>query len=442
MNQPRITSRYQPRDWQRRAHAQIAGHRFNVLVVHRRAGKTVMAINLLIAACLARPNGRFAYFAPTLKQAKQISWGLLKEYTANIPGIDFKEAELRVIFPTGSEIQLFSGEQHDAARGMGFDGVVLDEIANFPPDAWPSSIRPTLSDRGGWATFIGTPNGLDLFHEFYQRGQDPSQTEWWSALYPVTATGVLPQSEVESARNSAVSTAAFRREYMCDFTASADDVLIPLELIQRAQGRSISFDGALSGAEKVVGVDVARFGSDRTVFFSRWGKQALPPIVIEQADLMHTVGLLTQLIDRWKPDATFIDEGGVGGGVIDRCRQIGFDVVGVNFGARAIDPRYLNRRAEMWFALRDWLQDGGILPDDPGLLADLSAPQFSFDAGNRLKLEPKDQIKKRMGKSTDLGDGLALTFAFPVMPAGRSAHGHGFTQTQHSFDPFEEAYHA
>lgn len=110
-----------------------------------------MAINLLIAACLARPNGRFAYFAPTLKQAKQISWGLLKEYTANIPGIDFKEAELRVIFPTGSEIQLFSGEQHDAARGMGFDGVVLDEIANFPPDAWPSSIRPTLSDRGGWA---------------------------------------------------------------------------------------------------------------------------------------------------------------------------------------------------------------------------------------------------------------------------------------------------
>lgn len=122
-----------------------------MLVVHRRAGKTVMAINLLIAACLARPNGRFAYFAPTLKQAKQISWGLLKEYTANIPGIDFKEAELRVIFPTGSEIQLFSGEQHDAARGMGFDGVVLDEIANFPPDAWPSSIRPTLSDRGGWA---------------------------------------------------------------------------------------------------------------------------------------------------------------------------------------------------------------------------------------------------------------------------------------------------
>ena len=92
--------------------------------------------------------------------------------------------------------------------------------------------------------------------------------------------------------------------------------------------------------------------------------------------------------------------------------------------------------------MRDWLQDGGILPDDPALLADLSAPQFSFDAGNRLKLEPKDQIKKRMGKSTDLGDGLALTFAFPVMPAGRSAHGHGFTQTQHSFDPFEEAYHA
>ena len=108
--------------------------------------------------------------------------------------------------------------------------------------------------------------------------------------------------------------------------------------------------------------------------------------------------------------------------MIDRCRQLGFDVVSVNFGARAVDTRYYNRRSEMWFCLRDWLHEGGILPEDTALLADLSAAQFLFDAGTRLKLKPKDQIKKRLGSSPDLGDALALTFAFPVVSAGRSGH--------------------
>ncbi len=102
--------------------------------------------------------------------------------------------------------------------------------------------------------------------------------------------------------------------------------------------------------------------------------------------------------------------------------QLGFDVIAVNFGERAIDTGYSNRRAEMWDGMKQWLEDGGVLPNINGLQADLSAPTYSFDASNRMKLEHKDEIRKRLGASTDLGDALALTFAMPVTAADEPIH--------------------
>jgi hypothetical protein len=258
---------YQPRPWQLRVHALMAGHRYTVVVVHRRGGKTYLACNTLITAAMAKPEGRFAYVAPLLKQAKAISWALFKQLCAPIPGVQFKDSELLARFPNGATIQLFSGESHDDIRGQGFDGVVLDEFAQFPIDAWGSSIRPTLSDRHGWALMIGTPRGLDLLHEFFMRGQDHRHDEWCSASFPVTDTGVLSEHEIESAKRAATTEAQFRREYLCDFGASTDDVLIPLPLVSAAMARSVTTKAALTGMPKILGVDVARFGDDRSVLF-------------------------------------------------------------------------------------------------------------------------------------------------------------------------------
>jgi hypothetical protein len=439
MTTEQIVHRYQPRDWQAEVHSLIAGARYSVVIVHRRGGKTVMAVNTLIAAAIAAPNGRYAYAAPLLKQSKSIAWNLLKDFTEGIPGVQFRETELRVIFPNGSEIALFAGESHDTIRGQGFDGVVLDEVAQFPIDAWGSSIRPTLSDREGWALFIGTPRGLDQLHEFFIRGQDPSHPEWVSAIYPATETGVLSSDEIESARQAATTPSQFQREYLCDFSASVDDVLIPLPLVSAAMQRSTNHEIELRGMPKVIGVDVARYGSDRTVFFQRWGKQTLPPIIIEDSDLMYVVGRLAKIIDQWVPDAVFIDVGGVGAGVVDRMLQLGCDVIAVNFGERSIDPGYSNRRVEMWDGMKRWLEDGGVLPNINGLQADLSAPTFSFDASNRMKLERKDEIRKRLGASTDLGDALALTFAMPVMAAEEPGQPQLFdnNRAKTDYDPME-----
>jgi phage terminase large subunit len=143
--------------------------------------------------------------------------------------------------------------------------------------------------------------------------------------------------------------------------------------------------------------------------------QAFKPKIFRGIDLMSLVGHITHEIDEWKPDAVFIDEGGMGAGVIDRLRQLNYTVTGVNFGSRALqDQHYSNKRMEIWDKCREWLEEGGCIPNDPELKADLVVPTYGFDPSNRMKLESKEDIKKRGCLSPDVAEGLVLTFSFPV----------------------------
>jgi hypothetical protein len=119
------------------------------------------------------------------------------------------------------------------------------------------------------------------------------------------------------------------------------------------------------------------------------------------------------IINEWQPDAVFCDAGN-GSGVIDRLRQLGFDVIEVHFGGKPTNIKYLNKRAEMWFELREWLKLGASIPNITDLKQDLAAPIYWYDSAGRIQLEPKDDIKKRGLPSPDLGDALAVTFAHPV----------------------------
>lgn len=440
-----ISTGYQPREWQHNVHRNLK--RFNVLVIHRRGGKTVLAVNSLIDAALRHQgkDGRFAYVAPFLKQAKQIAWDYVKQYLRPIPGVKFNEAELKAELPNGSRIMLFGADNPDAMRGLYLDGIVLDEIADMRTEFWPEVIRPALSDRRGWAIFIGTPKGMNLFYELYngathgfpQKGggvvKDP---DWWSCLLNVYETNALDPAEIESNRVTQ-SDSAFRREFLCDFTASTDNVLITLDRVEAAMQRDM-VEGHVRDMPRVIGVDVARFGDDKTVFQRRQGLFAHEPIVIEGMDNMQVTGRLVTLVNEYKPDAVFVDAGR-GEGVIDRMRQLGHDVVEVNFGARAPDPqRFVNWRSHMWWAMNEWLEAGGRLPRDPRLRTDLTAVTYDYDAANRLRLIPKEKLKEQGLPSPDTADALALTFAFPVALKPRS----GYANTAQSrvvtdYDPFK-----
>lgn len=195
--------------------------------------------------------------------------------------------------------------------------------------------------------------------------------------------------------------------------------LIPMSLYEDNVGREVAVQ---SHDPLVMAVDVARFGDDKSVIWLRQGRDASSQNnwrtqILQKVDTMQLAARIAEIANAKRPDAILIDGGGVGGGVIDRCRQLGLDVVEVNFGSKATQPGLANMRAQMWSNLRDALQAGVRLPDMEDLRTDLTSVEYGYTLKNELKLESKEDMKKRGLSSPDLGDALALTYALPVYPS-------------------------
>lgn len=224
---------YTPRPLQAELHAQLASHRWSVVVCHRRFGKTVMAINHLLrdAVMCDHRMGRFAYIAPQYKQAKAVSWDYLKEFAGGIPGVKFNETELRCDLPNGARIQLLGAENPASLRGLALDGICLDEYADMPESLFAEVLRPALSDRGGYGIFLGTPRGFNAFYDLYESArQDPA---WFTAIYRASETGVLPQTELDAAR-SMVTADQFAQEYEASWVANVPGAIFGAEM-QKAE---------------------------------------------------------------------------------------------------------------------------------------------------------------------------------------------------------------
>jgi hypothetical protein len=405
---------YRPRTWQTQCHRRR--QRFTVLALHRRAGKTELALRELLDKALRCPLDLplFFYVAPLLKQAKAIAWARLKQIVAPLVlnGLcEVNESELWVRLTTNQAmIRCYGADNPDAMRGVRLDGVVLDEVAQMDPTVWDDVIQPALSDRLGWALFIGTPNGINLFSQLYFGAAN--KADWFAARYTVYDTDALDKGEVARLRGE-MSESSFAREYLCDFSAGGTDQLIALADVELAAQRHIQ-PTDYDFAARIIGVDPARFGDDKSVIVKRQGRYCHQPIEHYKIDNMSLAAFVAEEIRTWQPDAVFIDEGN-GGGVIDRLRQLQYDVIGVHFGGKAGRPRYVNKRTEMWFEMRDWVTSGGAIPNHMQMKQDLATPTYRFTSGQDVySLESKDEIKKRIGRSPDLGDALALTFAFPV----------------------------
>lgn len=413
-----ITIPYSPRSGQVQMHNEIERHRFSVIVAHRRFGKTVAMVNHLLRAAalceLQRP--RYGYIAPLYAQAKAVAWDYIKHFTAPIPGRRLNESELWCELPNGARIRLFGADNPDALRGLYFDGVTLDEVAQMKPEVWGEIVRPALADRKGWAVFIGTPKGVNAFHQLYQQAiRDPG---WYAGMFRADTSGVISQEELDLAKRS-MSDAQFRQEFMCDFAASSEDILISLDLVNEATTRSYAMH-QYGYAPLIMGVDVARFGDDRSVIIFRQGLQAWGISKYREMDLIRLAGIISEKITKFKPDHVFIDEVGVGAGVVDYLRSLGYRslVSGVNAGTKADNEAlYVNKRAEMWGNMKQWLLEGGALPDDLELKTDLVSVTYEYDNRSRIKLESKEDMKGRGIPSPDCGDALSLTFAYSVAPA-------------------------
>ena len=214
----KIVIPYKPREHQKEVHNSLK--RFNVLVCHRRFGKTVLCINELLKKAmqntLTRP--RYYYLCPTYSMAKRTAWDYLKEYTNVLPNVQYHETELRCDLPNGARIQLLGCERPDSLRGLYIDGVVLDEVAQMPPRLWTEIIRPALSDREGWMIAIGTPQGHNAFWDLYDYANH--QDEWMAKTYKASDTQIISEVELNEAKHL-MPPEVYDAEFECSFDSAA-----------------------------------------------------------------------------------------------------------------------------------------------------------------------------------------------------------------------------
>ena len=194
-------------------------HRWACLVAHRRAGKTVAAINDIVRAAALCKSAMplFGYVAPYRSQAKAVVWDYLKRYADPLIKVS-NESELQIELHNGSRIKLFGADNADAMRGLGFDGLYLDEYGDFKPSIWGNILRPALSDKQGWCVFGGTPKGKNQFWQIYQTASK-SPDEWFLLRLPASTSGLLPESELAAAR-AQLSEDQYLQEMECSFEAA------------------------------------------------------------------------------------------------------------------------------------------------------------------------------------------------------------------------------
>ena len=262
---------YTPRLQAREFHDRT--ERFAVLVAHRRFGKTVAAVNDLIrdALTIDLPNVRVAYIAPYLSQAKAVAWDYALEFTRDIPQIKVNHSELRIDFLNGARFRLFGADNYNALRGLYFDAVVADEMADFPASAWPTVIRPAIVDRKGRATIIGTPKGKNEFWEMYDYAKN--HPDWWCRMFKASETNILDADELKEAKRT-MGEDRYEQEFECSFEAAIQGAYYAQEM------KTATTDGRVTNVpyDPAVGVTTAwdlGIGDSTAIFFAQYVGQEI-----------------------------------------------------------------------------------------------------------------------------------------------------------------------
>jgi hypothetical protein len=317
---------------------------------------------------------------------------------------------------------------------------------------WPNAqehaggVLQAIPDMDGTEVFLeSTANGIgNFFHAEWQKAESgesdyiPVFIPWyWQDEYKRDATDFQMTPEEAAYRDFYKLTVEqiawrrakiielgellFKQEYPATaaeaFQVTGTESFIGSEAILKARKADIEPWGQL-----LVGVDPARFGDDRTAIAFRRTRKVTKVETYSKKDTMEIAGICSRILKNHNPAMMFIDVVGLGAGVVDRLKELGWGdkIMAVSGGERAHkEQKYMNRRAEMWGEMKEWIESrqGAQLPDDDAIQADIQGPGFKYDSNQRLVLEKKEDMKKRGLRSPDTADAIALTFAAPIGPS-------------------------
>lgn len=412
------------RPWsrQREIANSVRDNRYTVVPACHDSGKSWCAAALACWWIAAHPLGkaRVVTSAPTQQQVESILWEEMRRMhrAADLPGKMGKTE-----WSIDGQLVAFGRKPSDYAQAVfqGIHGefvlVILDEACGISANIWTAAETQVTSESSRMLA-IGNPD--DASSPFAKVCAPNSG--WKVIRIPAhetpnfTGEKVAPEVAQELLSKLWVKeherwegTALWSSKILAEFPDDSEDTLIKLSLIQRACERTLS-----KAPESILGVDVGRHGTSETVIVERRGDHARVVYAHAGRDLMQTVGAIQRFFRGDRTLVVKVDDIGVGGGVVDRLKQLKMKVIGLNGGRRPKDQqRFVNARAEWWWHLREIFEAGDIDidPNDEVLLEQLSSVRFGYDQFNRIFIESKDDMRKRGLSSPDRADALVLAFA-------------------------------
>jgi phage terminase large subunit len=363
------------------------------------------------ATAPSRPQAFDAYFAEVKHWIKKLPQPLRELLDVKADRIELKAAPQSSFLSVRTSRQ----DQPEALQGIHSDNVLLivDEASGVPEGVFEAAAG-SMSGEQATTVLIGNPvRTSGLFFDTHTRLQSTWKTFHVSAF---DSQRVSDDFIKEMGERYGESSNAYRVRVLGEFPLVDDDSVIPYHLIEEARLRDLK-PHPESGV--VWGLDVARFGSDRSALCKRQGSVVLEPVKTWKGlDLMQLTGVVqNEYISTppsMRPKAIYVDAIGLGAGVADRLRELGVPVRAVNVSeSPALKGTYLNLKAELWFRAKEWLQSRvAKLPEHDGnLCSELSVPKYKFNSSGRLQIESKEEIKKRSLPSPDAADAFVLTFA-------------------------------
>lgn len=298
--------------------------------------------------------------------------------------------------------------------------ILMDEASGIADEIWEVTEGALTTERCVHIAFGNPTRNFGKFRECFR-----ADRERWRVFRVDSRTArKANKSEIEGwIKAYGLDSDFVRVRVKGEFPRTASNQLISVDLVEEAQAR---FDSVIMHETDpvIMSVDCARFGDDRSVVGIRVGRKAKILATYVELDGWQLAHRVAEHIQEVQPDAIFIDEVGIGASCYDiLVNRLGYDnAVGVNGGLVAADPRlFFNKRAEMWWLMKEWLKNGGAVENDDELKDDLTSPEYGYDGKSRVQLETKDDMKAAGKQSPDKADQLAMTFYMPVAPrVGRS----------------------
>lgn len=433
-----------PRDWQAETMEDLREHLENPVTRHtpfrcaRASGHGIGKSALIsMIACWALDtceDTRVVITANTEQQIRTKTWPEVLKWRNMSITRDWWKPTKTGIFSTikghdeiwRADAVTWSEHNTEAFAGLHNKGkrivVIFDEGSNIADKVWEVA-EGALTDENTeiiWIAFGNPTRNTGRFRECFGRHRNLWKTK---AIDSRTVEGTNKAYLDELVNTYGEDSDIVKVRVRGMFPSASSMQFIGTDVVDGARRREVEFIDP--GEPIVIGVDVARFGDDRSTVYFRQGRDArsIKPIRLSQVDTMQLAAKVAEQHRIYHAQMVCVDEGGIGAGVVDRLKQMGLPVVGVQFGGKPLGmvrladgAKCANRRAEMWAIMREWLK-GGSIPDDDQLAGDLMGVEYSFNSRDEIVLEKKEHMKERGLASPDDGDGLALTFAVPVLPS-------------------------